>query len=513
MTQARHPTAFAPLALPGRSAWLPSWPLITAAYVYLLTLYQGNILGLLLRDGDTYWHIAAGRWIVEHGAIPTRDPFSYTMPGAPWTAHEWLSEVILAQAHAMGGWQAVIALSALAFAAAIGLLTRALLVRLDPIRAVLFTVLAVMLTTGHLLARPHILALPVMTLWMVELVRARDEHRAPGLLLAALMILWANLHGSFTLGIAITGAFAFEAAIEAWRTPQFASTVRAWMLFMVAALVAAMLTPHGAQAFLFTWQVMANSSYALDHIGEWSSPNFHLFQPVELWLMAGLALTLYQGLRLPPVRLVLVLGLLHLSLKHVRNIELLGLLGPLFVASPFAAQWRRTVPESSLDHIALRLAEPARAGAWVLFAGLVLAAPGVFSHIKPAQPPEAAAPVHALQAVQDAHVEGPVFHEYGWGGFLIYRGIAPFIDGRAEMYGDEFMKTYVEALELRTSDALPKLLDRYHVRWTLLPPGMPAVALLDHLPGWRRLYSDDIAVVHVRSDVPPAAVSERNHDK
>jgi hypothetical protein len=106
-----------------------------------------------------------------------------------------------------------------------------------------------------------------------------------------------------------------------------------------------------------------------------------------------------------------------------------------------------------------------------------------------------------------------VFHEYGWGGFLIYRGIAPFIDGRAEMYGDDFMKTYVEAIELRTSDALPKLLDRYHVRWTLLPPGMPAVALLDHLPGWRRLYADDTAVVHVRSEARPAAVSEPNHDK
>ena len=53
MTQARHPAAFAPLTLPGRSSWLPSWPLLAAAYAYLLALYQGNILGLLLIDGDT----------------------------------------------------------------------------------------------------------------------------------------------------------------------------------------------------------------------------------------------------------------------------------------------------------------------------------------------------------------------------------------------------------------------------------------------------------------------------
>jgi hypothetical protein len=513
MTQARNPPAFAALALPGRSAWLPSWPVLAAAYAYLLTLDQGNILGLLLVDGDTYWHIAAGRWILANGAIPAHDPFSYSMPGAAWTAHEWLSEVILAQAHAYGGWQGVIAVTALAFATTVGLLTRALLRRLDPIRAVLFTVLAVMLTTGHLLARPHMLALPVMMLWMVELVRARDEDRAPRLWFAAAMALWANLHGSFTFGIAVAGAFALEAAMEAWRTPRFAATVRSWATFVAAAVLAALLTPHGAQGFLFTWHVMANSSYALDHIGEWASPNFHVFQPLEMWLLVGLALTLYQGLRLPLVRLVLVLGLLHLSLKHVRNIELLGLLGPLFVASPFAAQWKRAESATGLDRMAHRLAQPARGGAWLLVAAMAVLALGLFSRMKAAEPPELAAPVRALQAVQDAHITGPVFHEYGWGGFLIYRGIPAFIDGRAEMYGDEFMKAYVEAVELRTSDGLPKLLERYQVRWTLLPPGMPAVALLDHLPGWRRLYADKTAIVHVRSAVRPAEASEPAHDK
>ena len=50
----------------------------------------------LFADGDTSWHIAAGRWILQHGAVPTRDPFSYSMPGTPWHAHEWLAEVPMA---------------------------------------------------------------------------------------------------------------------------------------------------------------------------------------------------------------------------------------------------------------------------------------------------------------------------------------------------------------------------------------------------------------------------------
>jgi len=46
---------------------------------------------------------------------------------------------------------------------------------------------------------------------------------------------------------------------------------------------------------------------------------------------------------------------------------------------------------------------------------------------------------------------------------------------------------------------LPELLDHYAVSWTLLEPSSPAVSLLDHLPGWRRIYSDHYAVIHRRT--------------
>ncbi len=66
------------------------------------------------------------------------------------------------------------------------------------------------------------------------------------------------------------------------------------------------------------------------------------------------------------------------------------------------------------------------------------------------------------------------------------------------MYGDEFFFDYVNAMELKDSEVLPKLLERYQPGWTLLRSGLPAVALMDRLPGWRRLYADETAVVHVR---------------
>lgn len=486
----------------GASLWRPSWPLVVALYVYFLTLYHGNVLNLLLLDGDTYWHIAAGQWILHNGVVPTADPFSHTMPGVPWIAHEWLSEVLLALAHDHGGWGLVVALIGLAFAIAAGLLMRALLRRLQPVRALMLTVLGVMLTVPHLLARPHMIALPVMVLWMIGLVQARDEERAPSLWLLPLMTLWANLHGGFTLGIAIAGWLALEALTHAWGKPAFRRVASDWCLFVLLAAGSGLLTPHGVHAYVFTWQVLMEEKYALSRIAEWSSPNFHAFQPLQVWLLGGLGLALHQGLRLPLFRLVLLLGLLHLALKHVRYIELLGMLGPLVVAKSFGAQWAQapqTTPPSRLDRLSDALAGGTGLGAWAIGCVLGVAAPLLLAGAKPLEPPGFAAPQAALKAARDAGVaSNRVLNAYGWGGYLIYSGIPVAIDGRADMYREAFLREFLTGTELTEPGALDKLLEKYQIGWTLLPPQTPAVALLDWLPGWQRIHADETAVVHAR---------------
>lgn len=482
-----------------------SWPLIIGCLTYLGFMAYGSSL---LGDGDTYWHIAAGRWIIDHGAIPFQDPFSHTMRGSPWMAHEWLSEVMLALAHQAGGWTGVIALTAAAFACAIAILTRFLLKDFEPVHALMFAALAVMMAAPHVLARPHVLAMPLMVIWTAQLVRGAERGRAPGLWLLPVMTLWANLHGGFTLGLALTLFFAAEGILNARKNNETLASVKSWGLFVGLTLTSALLTPHGIKGILFTVQILSGS-YALDHIGEWQSPGFHGFQPLEIWLLAGLAVALHQGIRLPAMRLALLLALLHLALKYVRNVELVGLLAPLFLAPPLARQWQeRTAAGRQLakvDRIFRELAKKAsRRTAFLTMAVLALTT-FLVVQLDTLRPDEATTPSAAVQAVQKAHLTGPVLNEYGMGGYLIYTGIPPFIDGRADIYGDAFMKECFDALSLTTSDGLQKLLQKYHIEWTLLPPGSAAVALLDHLPEWRRLYADKVAVVHVRNTVPEEA--------
>jgi hypothetical protein len=209
------------------------------------------------------------------------------------------------------------------------------------------------------------------------------------------------------------------------------------------------------------------------------------------------------------VRLVLLIGLVHMALQHRRHHDLLGFLGPAIVAEALGAQWfaARGAGQNAaavLDRLFASFAPPATKVACAIVVAVLAAAGAAAIHIDALRPPSITTPDAALAAVHAAYPGGStpfpsrVLNSFEFAGYLIFDGIAPFIDARGDMYGDEFFFNYQDALHLKDSELLPKLLERYRVGWTLLRPGVPAVTLLDRLPGWRRLYADDTAVVHVR---------------
>jgi hypothetical protein len=472
-----------------------SLPLCVALVVFATLLATGPTL---LGDPDTYWHIVAGRWIIAHHAVPHADIFSNSMAGAPWVPHEWLAEVVFAPFYDHFGWNGPVLITAFSFAGAMALLTRALLRFLEPVRALAGMATAWGVALPHLLARPHVMTLPIVVIWFAALVVARSENRAPSPWLAALMVLWANLHGGFILGIVFAAMFAAEAVLDAKSPRQRLDTIRQWAPFLALTALAAFLTPNGVDGVLFPWRLM-QMKYALSSIGEWRSPDFQLVQPLEIWLMLALFAALSLGAKLPWTRVAMLLLLLHMSLSHQRHAEVLGLVAPLLVAEPLAKQLRRArqAAASGLDDILAALS--GRASVAGLAAALFLFAAASVAYV--AHPitrlHDGFTPDAALKAAEDAQVTGPVMNDYGFGGYLIFEGIPPFIDGRADMYGDDFLKRFDEAMRGITGD-LPGMLDQYKIGWTMFAAKSPAATLMDYQRGWRRLYADDTAVVHVR---------------
>ena len=450
----------------------------------------------LLADGDTYQHIAAGAWMLRHGTVPRVDPFSYSFAGAPWVAHEWLSELLMALAYRLGGWDGIVVLYGATTALALGMLARHLARWAPPLPTLLLLSIAFLCIIPSLTARPHLLALPVLELWTAGLLIARSRGEPPSPLLLPVMLLWANLHGSFIFGLGLAVPVALEAVLAAGQERRAAA--RGWGLFIAAAVAVSMATPQGWEGLVFPFRLIRMEQ--LSHVNEWQATDFHTVQPIELALMALLWATLSRGVRLPLPRILVLLGLLHLALAHTRHQMLAGLVGALVLAEPLG----RAFAGSGGPAAAAPRRDRPRAGPWAL-AGLtaMLALTAARGAVPLARTDDATSPVSALAQVPAGLAGTPVFNDYRFGGYLIFMGVRPFIDARADMYGDAFLAAYAGTALRPTPAGFAATADRYGVRWTIMAADSPLVGVLDSMPGWRRLYADRVAVVHVRTDASP----------
>ena len=428
----------------------------------------------LLNDSDTYWHIRAGEWMIAHNAVLRADVFSYTAAGAPWHTQEWLAEVVMALA-ARAGWTGIHLLFAAAAALTAGVTAWFVRSRVDFVPALLAVVLGLACVTGSLLARPHMLALPLLAIWTAGLALAREENKAPSCWLIAVMPLWANLHGSFIFGLALAGALAVEAVI------QDRKAAIGWAIFLSGAILSCLATPFGISGLLFPFHLSALQG--LGHIGEWQASDFSQISPFVIALLTALFVLGRGSLKVPPFRLLILLGLVWLALSHGRHQMLLGIVAPILLAPSLASSWPAGSQTPKPFYAAL---------AALGFAALIvtrLALPVVRSD-------NPVSPVTALAHVPRFVRETPVLNDYAFGGYLIWNGVAPFIDSRADLYGDIFLQNYA-AITAPDKDALAASLAFYHVRWTIFAREAPVVKLLDSAPGWHRFYADKLAVVHV----------------
>lgn len=483
--------------------------LATGVLVVLATLLA--VLGhSLLGDGDTLWHLATAERVLATGQLPSVDPFSYTRAGEPWIAKEWLGQLVLLAAARAAGWAGVVGLTATAAAAAFALLAARLREHWQPRAVVVAVGLAFVLSAPHLLARPHVLALPLAVAWLAALVRAVDRRLGPPWWTLGLLLVWVNLHAGASLGLVVAAVVAVEACVDVADDDrrELSAAIRRWAGFLAAAAAVVCVTPYGPRSLLVTVDVLGLGP-ALSVIPEWQAQDFSSVGAFEVVLLAVVGGALVAGLRLAPLRAVLLLGLLHLALSSVRNGELLGLLGPLVVAAPLARQvpWFAADAAGPATATSAPEATGATAGARGRARGTLTAAGAVVAvlvavtllatTLRPA-PPAVLRPVAAIAAVHEVGSQR-LLHEYGFGGGLIAEGVHTFVDGRTELFGGPFVARHAAALELEDVGLLEQLLVEWRIDATMLRPDTPAVALLDRSVAWERVHADQLAVVHRRT--------------
>lgn len=466
--------------------------LVMLLWAVMAVVWRQQLLG----DPDIWWHVATGDWIRQHWAFPTADPFSHSFAGAPWIAKEWLSQLLFSAGFSAAGWNGVMLLTAAAMALAAGALYWALSHDLSPLHAVFAATLGMALAGPALTARPHVLTLALAVIWTYRLLAASWQGRAPHLGLLILLVVWANLHAAFTLGIAIA-AFAFLDFFERYRMTRPRELAK-WLVFIAFCPLVSLIHPYGWQAILSTWTV-AGPNEAVPLISEWQPFNAQdsvLQETAMLVLIFGALVT---GFRLGLARTLLLLLLLHMYLTHVRFVFLFFTLLPVIIAPEIARQFPRVSLQSwrmqHRDALESGLVAFFRPLATLLLAGLAVIA-ALQALMLSTSPRAGGALSGALSFVKTRGISGNVFNHYDFGGPLIFNGVPTFIDGRTDrLFLGGFAKTFMSGPD--TDWQLDEALRKYRIGWTLLPPGDARVASLNRLGGWQRVYSDKHAVIHV----------------
>lgn len=461
-------------------------PIATLALVVFAVL---SMAPQIYNDGDTGWHIAAGRWILAAHGVPATDPFSFTFGGKPWLAHEWLAEIVMAGVYAAASWSAVSLLFAGAIAALVLILGLEIGRWLQPAPTLTVLMLVIIALLPFVLARPHVIAWPLLAGWTVILLRARDAGRQPPLVAALVMLVWANLHASFLLGFVLAGVFGLEALVAASDRRR---VFLGWLGFGALSLLAALATPYGVHGLLFPLQV--SGMPAISTVMEWRPTVLANDTGFKLVVLASLFALLYRGVRVPMFRLIILIGTLYLAFQAVRHQAILAIVGSLLLARPLAL---------TFAPLPMAIAVPQRRSAMLLAAALALAVI-VRMAIPVTRIDNGSNPISILAQVPAELRSQPVLNDYGFGGALVFAGIRPYIDGRVDMYGDAFTFDHGQIVA-GNLPAFQRAVERWGLRWTILPPNSPLVAALDRLPGWRRLAADKWAVVHVRHMPPPSS--------
>ncbi len=485
-------------------------PSIADIFFLSVFLYLSLSGGMgLLSDCDTGYHIRAGEFILNTHVIPRQDMFSFISPPLPWTAHEWLSELIMAIVHRLSGLTGTVIFFSLLIALVYALLFKTLRTsKVNILLAILVTLLVVASSQLHWLARPHVFSLLLMVIWYHLLDSYQYRDRSNLFLLPFIMLLWVNLHGGFVTGFVILGIFILGNLVKAMTVADaekalYRYKTKTLALTCVFCLLAALVNPFGYHILLFPFNVVSNK-FLMDHVNEFLSPNFHEPLPFKYLFFLTIVVIAAARERLNFIEMALILFFTNMALYSVRYVTLFALISaPIIIRSS-----SRILDESSfgvLDFLKRRAAaitsvdDSSRGHLWPV-AGMLAVVIIVISGKLEYKFDAKIKPVAAVEFLKKEQIPGNMFDNDEFGDYIIYAAwpqYKVFFDGRSDMYGVDLMKEYfkITGFEL----GWEKILEKYGISWIIYDANSPLSRFLLKNDGWRLIYSDKVANIFVKN--------------
>jgi hypothetical protein len=387
----------------------------------------------------------------------------------------------------------------------------------DPLLAYLVSMAAAVLSAAHWLARPHLFTL-LLVVVLLELLQHTTQRAL--LLYVPLFVLWANLHGGFSFGCILIAVYAIGEALEAMlggaEREVWVARAKHHAAALGVALASSLLNPFGFRLLAHVFGFFGNSAI-LRQTQEFMSPDFHTING-KLFLLALLAVVaaLAWSRRRPTVPVLLVvLVTIAFSLLSQRNIELFALTALPLLALHLDAEWRalpvlkRAKAVFEREH-AGRYPWAGAAGVAMLLAALAVAGGTVGGvAVVPDRFDDKAFPVRAVGAARAARLDGRMFNNFIWGGYLLqaWPEQRVFIDGGTDHYGEKLFNEYIQVYNLEPG--WRDVLKRWNITLALIPPDSRLADELVRDGAWRPWYCDSTAVILQSPLAAPDSIGRR----
>jgi hypothetical protein len=514
-------------------------------------------------DPDMGWHLQDGKYLIEHNfKVAKKDIFSYTVPDFPLIMHEWTTDIFMEKFLENTNFFFLSVLFALITSLAFLLVSLGASAKIE--YKVIAAALGTIASVPVLGVRPQMLSLLGLALVVYAIFRFRRDHRSSIIYwLPLIFAVWVNVHGGFAVGLffiglfiaveflKLTGAYLFK-KIGRWKfffsyhgissddrligkagksgevekpakrfsLKLLASVCSTWIaklsgkleensislrsafrlvIIFFVSLFATLLNPYGWRVYIEVLTT-AMDSYAKANINEWfpvtiANPMSHQFI-IYLSLLA--ILLLFSFKKTDYTYLAISLAFLYLGFSSWRHMPLF-----LIVSTPLWISITEGIAGSELLNVVRKkwfLAAMALAVFLIAQQKMTKVIPFSFSLEKLAG--DGNYPFGAVNYLKENPIEGRMFNEYNWGGYLIwqYPEKKVFIDGRMPSWRMGDQKIFEEfngifKYEENWQDALEK----YDVSFALIYNNPPNKIMFSR-SGWKEVYSDQLSIIFLRPE-------------
>lgn len=485
------------------------------------SLYQVGLLAVLgailvvalspRLDTDMWWHLQVGKYIATHHAVPSRDFMSFTFAGHAWTDHEWLAELSMYGLYVLAGlWGPIVAFALLISATFLLVYATIRQWGVHPVLALFVTSGAFVASSASWGPRIQMATLFFVALYSLILQRFIATHdRRLLFVFPAAMLLWANIHGGFALGLALLVlVLAGETLNRVTRHEGALSTTELKLLGLafLGTFAVTIVNPNTYRQLLYPLTFVLPNAYT-NLIEESASPNFHMpvmmvFEAMLLLLVAALLIGR------PPINwthLLIIGAFTHLAFSQVRNVPLWAvLIGPLLAYYLQAAvpRLREEFPQFAYRRRPVR-------GNLSGILNLALLALALLAYVIEGSRFDSATvlrqaeiknyPAGAISYMQTHQLPKRVFVSYGWGGYLLWNlfpTYRDYMDSRADtLYNTAILHGYLKLYG--ASPDWRSVVRKYDIQAVLVERDAPIVQVLSEAPGWRLAYRDSLSALLV----------------